>query len=88
MADIEQADPSGTKWGARDIVILAASVLVIIAGMAWYVTYDRPSGKHPSVIQFVMFHFRELLLLGLLLLVFAAIAIQKLFRMRKRGPKT
>lgn len=88
MDNTEQSDPPDTKLSARDTVILLASVVGILAVMAWSVTYVLPSGKHLSVIEFVLFWFRELLLLGIVVLALAAVAIQKLLRMRKRQPKT
>jgi len=66
---------------------MVACVAIILAGMAWFVTYDWPSGKSPSVGEFIMFWFRELLVLGVAFVVLCALAVQKMRGAGKESSK-
>ena len=57
---------------------MVVCVAVIVAGMAWFVTYDWPSGKRPGVGEFILFWLRELLVLVFLFIVFCVLAVQRL----------
>lgn len=76
MADM---DPSGeSKPGS--VVKLFLGLALIIAGMLCFVTYDWPGGKF-GLIDFLIFWFRELLVLGVFLLI---LAMEVIRRVRKK----
>ena len=74
-ASEDQANSEGDPNAAAKF---AVSIVIILAGMACLLTYDWPSGKQVSVADFVMYWFRELLILGLVLVVLVVVAFQKL----------
>jgi len=76
MAEADQTAES--KQEAKSIWVVVGCVFVILVGMAWYLTFDWPSGKHPDVDDFILFWFRELLVLGALLIVACVWAVRKL----------
>ena len=76
-----------TESDKKSIAIVVTCVLLIIAGMAWFLRYDWPSGKQPSLMEFVMFWFRELLILGAVVIVLGALAVQKIFGVGTRRTK-
>lgn len=57
---------------------MMAAALVILAGMAWFLTYDWPSGKEIGVGEFVLFWFREIIALVVVILVLLAMAFEKM----------
>ena len=83
MTEAEQAVHSKPPSGTKDIVVMVVCVAAILAGMAWFVTYDWPSGKRPSVGEFIMFWLRELIAIGFLFVVFCVLAVQRLKGKRK-----
>ena len=79
VAEVPAPEPqSEPESRSSAIVKLVVSIAVILAGMAWFLTYDWPSGKKVGVGDFVMFWSRELIILGLLLVAFLAIAFQSI----------
>ena len=57
------SSPSGA------LIQLGLGVAVLVALMVAYVYYPYPSGKRPDVLSFVAFWFREILILGIAVLV-------------------
>src|SRR5688572_20773362 len=55
MTEAEQAVGSNPSSDIKDIVVMVVCVAIILAGMAWFMTYDWPSGKRPSVGEFILF---------------------------------
>ena len=49
MTEADQHAELHSKSGAKSIAIMVACVAVIVAGMAWYLTYDWPSGRRPDI---------------------------------------
>jgi hypothetical protein len=73
MADSDQ-DSRSPDSGA--VVKAIVCIAVLVAGMAWFVTYEWPSGKSIGLGDFLIFWFRELAILGGLLLLLIVWAIQ------------
>jgi hypothetical protein len=73
MTASDQDNQSKSNAGA--VATVAVCAVVLVAGMAYFVTYDWPSGKGVSLGDFLMFWFRELLALGIALVVLIAWAI-------------
>lgn len=87
MTEAEQAVESKPPSSAKDIVVMVVCVVLIVAGMAWFMTYDWPSGKRPSIGEFILFWLRELLVLEFLFVVFCVLAVQRLTgRKKANGP--
>jgi hypothetical protein len=83
MTEAEQAVGSNPSSDIKDIVVMVVCVAIILAGMAWFMTYDWPSGKRPSVGEFILFWLRELIVLGFLFAVFCVLVVQRLTRRKK-----
>jgi hypothetical protein len=64
MTDSDQ-NARSPDFGA--IVKAVVCIAVLVGGMAWFVSYDWPSGKAVSFGDFLIFWFRELVILGGLL---------------------
>jgi hypothetical protein len=64
-----------SKSIASSVATVAVCAVVLVAGMAYFVTYDWPSGKEVSLGDFLMSWFRELIGLGIALVVLIAWAI-------------
>jgi cell division protein FtsX len=62
--------------GNRDALLGAVALGVLLGLMAWWYYYPYPSGKHPSLVDFLMFWGREAVLVVLLVgaLAFGALA--------------
>lgn len=73
MTASDQNNQSKSNAGA--VATVAVCAVVLVAGMAYFATYDWPSGKGGSLGDFLMFWFRELLALGIALVVLVAWAI-------------
>lgn len=67
-----------------------AALLIMLAIMVGSIYYPYPSGKHLDFWGFVALWAREILIVGLCLLVVIALAITRLFRLirgKAKGPK-
>jgi hypothetical protein len=87
MTESSEPDQSGENSGSKSIWILIAGVLAVLVCMAWFVTYDWPSGRRPDIGDFVLFWFRELLVLGLLLMALCIWVVRKAIRLGQENSK-
>jgi hypothetical protein len=85
VSEANQSIEAQSKSGAKDVLTMLACVVVILVLMAWFLTYDWPSGKRLSVGEFVLFWFRELIALAFAFIVLCALAIQKLKALGRKG---
>ncbi len=57
--------PSKRRTAGAGLVAVLSACLVLVGLMLYYWNYPFPNGRHPSVFDFVMFWFRELVILAL-----------------------
>jgi len=85
MTDSDQSGKSGSESDSHAGAKVVVSVVIILAGMGWFLTYDWPSGKEVGLADFVMFWLRELLILGVVLAVLVAMAFRSIRSKMKAG---
>ena len=67
------------------MAILVLCVGALILGMVIFVVYPYPSGERPSVLDFVAFWFRELLIVVVLAVALLWAGISRLVKGRRRN---
>ncbi len=68
---------SQRKLTSIDIAVFVGGIAFLVGAMTWFVTYDWPSGQRPGIGEFVLFWFRELLVLMLVLFAFCVYVVRK-----------
>jgi len=57
----------------KELALAVAGVVILVLGMVAFYYYPYPSGQRPDLIGFVAFWLRELLIIGLVLLLLAVL---------------
>ncbi len=77
--------PASKRIERREVTILVLCVGALILGMVIFVVYPYPSGERPSVLDFVAFWFRELLIVVVLAVALLWAGISRLVKGRRRN---
>ena len=84
MSETSQQSDATERPIAADVVMFVAAIAVLVGLMYYSVVYPYPSGKHLDAASFVVFWFKELILVAIAALGLLLFTVAMLVRLAQR----